>query len=220
MAIVPMKKVTVAALQSELQALMSALQQFSGIEVTKLEPQVLESLQNLDPSTLKHGYEESLRQLRFCMQHLEPYEAAKGKLRMLKEGRPVLNQSLYYDRCQDKWWIPLYNTIKKWEDEDRKLQSQKVALEAQLSALQPIKGIEFSGEMLSSFHHTAAELGILHKDQLEMLESFMAQTLPEAYFEKLGIEKDGILVLILTHIKDTSGASDIPAYPQVQQSPA
>ncbi|MDK9710362.1 V-type ATP synthase subunit I [Acidaminobacter sp.] len=202
MAIVPMKKVTVAALQSELQALMSALQQFSGIEVTKLEPQVLESLQNLDPSSLKHGYEESLRQLRFCMQHLEPYEAAKGKLRMLKEGRPILKQSHYYDRCQDKWWIPLYNTIKKWDDEDRKLQSQKTALEAEVSALQPVKGIEFSGEMLSSFHYAAAELGILHKDQLGMLESFMAQTLPEAHFEKLGIEKDGILVLLLTHTKD------------------
>lgn len=203
MAIVPMKKVTVAALQTELQALMSALQQFSGVEVTKLEPQVLESLQNIDMSMLKHGYVESLRQIRFCMQHLEPYEAAKGKLRMLKDGRPILKQSLYYDRCQDKWWIPLYNTIKEWDDEDRRLQSQKTALEAQLSALQPIKGIEISGEILSAFHHSTAELGILHKDQMEMLEHFMAQTLPDAYIEKLGYEKEGILVLVMTHTKDS-----------------
>jgi len=202
MAIVPMKKVTVVALQTALEDLMTELQQFSGIEVTKLEKQTLEALQTANLSARRHENEEALRQIKFCMQHLEPYEAKKGMLRQLKEGRPILNRTNYYDRSLEKWWIPLYNTIKKIDDDDRKLQSKKVAFEAELASLQTIKGVDFSGESLRRLHHVTAELGILHKEQLEQLEHFMAQTLPDGYLKKLESEKEGILVLILCHSND------------------
>lgn len=202
MAIVPMKKVTVIAHQSELNAFMSELQKFSGIEVTKLEPQLAGALGSLDRTGQRHGFEESLRQIRFCIQQLEPHEVSKGKLRQLKEGRPAVSLEAVDERSREKWWRPLYDTLKKIEEAQRRLQTRRAALEAELLSLQPIRPIEFSGELLLSLRHAAAELGLLHKEQLSQLERFAEDTLPDLVIENLSMEKESALVLMLCHRQD------------------
>ncbi|MGL4874058.1 MAG: V-type ATP synthase subunit I, partial [Clostridium sp.] len=199
MAIVKMNKFTLLTFESEKDALLEKLQDFSEVEFIDLQNEDYleknEELKQLSKDTVDEEFsncEEELSKVKFALDFLGGYVPQKSGFKKMKEGKKALSRDELKNKVLNSNWNELYEKAKEKEHLLLELDNEKTKLETEISLLKPWESFDAPFGELKKLK-TKSFIGSISKNYEEAL----INELSNSYLEIVSKNNQDIFFLAL-----------------------
>ncbi|MGL4850836.1 MAG: V-type ATP synthase subunit I [Clostridium sp.] len=211
MAIVKMNKFTLLTFESEKDALLEKLQDFSEVEFIDLQNEDYleknEELKQLSKDTVDEEFsncEEELSKVKFALDFLGGYVPQKSGFKKMKEGKKALSRDELKSKVLDSNWNELYEKAKEKENLLLELDNEKTKLETEIGLLKPWESFDAPFGELNKLK-TKSFIGSVSKNYEEALIS----ELSNSYLEIVSKNNQDIFFLALVDKKEEEKIEEV-----------
>lgn len=208
MAIVKMNKITLAAPQSLRDNILSLIQTEGSIHIVDLSETEtgIEGVDLFKETNAVSDIEMEFNQVKIAYDFLKNYTPKKGGLLSKKE---VISKN-EFDLLEDKIdWKRIYNGCKEIEEGISSNKSEKSKVLSSLEQYSQWVNLDVTGKKLEEMKSVNFFLGGLNSKYESNLYEDLQNEFSDTYIEKISEKQQDINLLLICHIDDTNGVSEL-----------
>ncbi|SKA90772.1 V/A-type H+-transporting ATPase subunit I [Caloramator quimbayensis] len=208
MAIVKMKKITVAAPQSQRDNILDALQSKGCVELIDLKnlQQEAEGIGYFKENKSISQTEINYNKIKFCYDFLKQHESKKEGLFSKKT---VISKE-EFDKLEETInWENIYLECKKIDDDINHIKNKKNKLITQIEQYSNWIGLDVCSKELNILKNVSYFIGTISKKYESKIIDELSSNFKDIYIEKISEKQQDVNVFMLCHKNDSVNVSEV-----------
>lgn len=208
MAIVKMKKITVAAPQSQKDKILDVLQSKGCVQIIDLKSmsEEVEGIGYFKENKAISQTEINYNKIKFCYEFLKQHSQSKSSL---FNKKPVISKEEFDRLTENVNYEDIYLECKKIDDSINHIKNRKNKLLTQIEQYNNWINLDVSNNELSKLKNVSYFIGTIAKKYEGKIIEELDSSFKDVYIEKISEKQQDVNVFILCHKENSIKVSDI-----------